>query len=318
MTDFDRVKREPFLEEAAYLDSVSFWKENYVERQAESFLEIERPEYVNVEMLSWRWCFQSMELLIALYSGGKPVESLDFYVDHMFSQFQRHKQAYPSFSLKLWEPDAYQFTLWLLSFAVLFNKPGRITQIVSYLSKDPDDGEDILLRQLFSRVGVTIPGSTLIHERPYHELLNALNTEKDEQQQSMRSYLKQWYRGMRNCYWHDRHKARSDAGFFGYWAFEAGLVTVLWGVDDAPYRDLPFYPKDLVDDARKRQVIKSFPEHLQSAPYSDALAKSGEICPRTGVWVCDEWAVGPQTFMQGVEMPSENGRSVVWRLVKGL
>ncbi|MNC33769.1 hypothetical protein D3C75_821770 [compost metagenome] len=134
----------------------------------------------------------------------------------------------------------------------------------------------------------------------------------------MRSYLKQWYRGMRNCYWHDRHKARSDAGFFGYWAFEAGLVTVLWGVDDAPYRDLPFYPKDLVDDARKRQVIKSFPEHLQSAPYSDALAKSGEICPRTGVWVCDEWAVGPQTFMQGVEMPSENGRSVVWRLVKGL
>ncbi|WP_410952372.1 PoNe immunity protein domain-containing protein, partial [Pseudomonas sp. S1(2024)] len=141
---------------------------------------------------------------------------------------------------------------------------------------------------------------------------------KDEQQQAVRSYLKQWYRGMRNCYWHDRHKARSDAGFFGYWAFEAGLVTVLWGVDDTPYRDLPFYPKDLVDDARKRQVIKSFPEQLQSAPYSDALARSGEICPRTGVWVCDEWAVGPQTFMQGVEMPSENGRSLVWRLVKGL
>lgn len=318
MTGFDRVKREPFLQEAAYLDSVSFWKENYVERQAESFLEIERPEYVNVKMLSWRWCFQSMELLIALYSGGEPIEALEFYADHMFFQFQRHKQAYPSFSLKLWEPDAYQYTLWLLSFAVLFNKPGRIRQIAGFLSEDPDDGEDILLRQLFSRVGVTIPGSTLIHERPYHELLNAVTTEKDEQQQAVRSYLKQWYRGMRNCYWHDRHKARSDAGFFGYWAFEAGLVTVLWGVDDTPYRDLPFYPKDLVDDARKRQVIKSFPEQLQSAPYSDALARSGEICPRTGVWVCDEWAVGPQTFMQGVEMPSENGRSLVWRLVKGL
>lgn len=256
MTEFEQVKREPFLQEAAYLDSVAFWKENYVERRAESILEVERPEYVNVEMLSWRWCFQSMELLIALYSGGKPVDSLEFYVDHLFYQFQRHKQAYPGFSLKLWEPDAYQFTLWLLSFAVMFNKPGRITQVAGYLSEAPDDGEDILMRQLFSRVGVTVPGSTLIHERPYHELLNALNTEKDEQQQAVRSYLKQWYRGMRNCYWHDRHKARSDAGFFGYWAFEAGLVTVLWGVDDAPYRDLPFYPKDLVDDARKRQVIK--------------------------------------------------------------
>lgn len=315
---FDRVKREPLLQEKFYVDDVSYLKEKYFERSAEEFLAKSWPDFVNVEGLSWGWCYQSLELLIELYSGGEPLASLRPYAEHVFSQFQRHKQAYPSFSLKLWEPDAYQFALWLLSLAVMLNMPGRIKQIADYLSEVPDDGEDILLRQLFSRVGVTIPGSTLIHERPYHELLNALNAEKDEQQQAVRSYLKQWYRGMRNCYWHDRHKARSDAGFFGYWAFEAGLVTVLWGIDDAPYRDLPFYPKDLVDDARKRQVIKSFPEDLQSAPYSDALAKSGEICPRTGVWVCDEWAIGPQTFMQGVEMPSENGRSLVWRLVKGL
>lgn len=317
MSEFDRIKREPFLQKTAYLDSVSFWKENYVERQAESFLKIERPEYVNVKMLSWRWCFQSMHLLIALYSGGEPVKSLDFYVEHLFSQFQRHKQAYPSFSLKLWEPDAYQFTLWLLSFAVLFNKPGRIKQIASYLSEDPDDGEDILLRQLFSRVGVTIPGSTLIHERPYNEMLNAIKAENDEQQQALRSYLKQWYRGMRNCYWYDRHKARSDAGFFGYWAFEAGLVTVLWDVDDTPYRDLPYYPKDLVDYARECNVLQVFPRSLQ-VTYSDAIAKSGEVCPRTGVWVCDDWVVGPQTFMQGVEMPADEGRILTWRLVKGL
>jgi len=317
MSEFDRIKREPFLQETAYLDSVSFWKENYVERQAESFLKIERPEYVNVKMLSWRWCFQSMHLLIALYSGGEPVKSLDFYVEHLFSQFQRHKQAYPSFSLKLWEPDAYQFTLWLLSFAVLFNKPGRIKQIASYLSEDPDDGEDILLRQLFSRVGVTIPGSTLIHERPYNEMLNAIKAENDEQQQALRSYLKQWYRGMRNCYWYDRHKARSDAGFFGYWAFEAGLVTVLWDVDDTPYRDLPYYPKDLVGYARECNVLQVFPRSLQ-VTYSDAIAKSGEVCPRTGVWVCDDWVVGPQTFMQGVEMPADEGRILTWRLVKGL
>lgn len=317
MSEFDRIKREPFLQETAYLDSVSFWKENYVERQAESFLKIERPEYVNVKMLSWRWCFQSMHLLIALYSGGEPVKSLDFYVEHLFSQFQRHKQAYPSFSLKLWEPDAYQYTLWLLSFAVLFNKPGRIKQIASYLSEDPDDGEDILLRQLFSRVGVTIPGSTLIHERPYNEMLNAIKAENDEQQQALRSYLKQWYRGMRNCYWYDRHKARSDAGFFGYWAFEAGLVTVLWDVDDTPYRDLPYYPKDLVGYARECNVLQVFPRSLQ-VTYSDAIAKSGEVCPRTGVWVCDDWVVGPQTFMQGVEMPADEGRILTWRLVKGL
>ncbi len=317
MNQFDRVKREPLLKEAAYLGSVQFWKEYYVELQAEPFLKIERPEYVNVEMLSWSWCYETTELLIALYSGGEPVESLEFYVDHLFSQFQRHKQAYPNFCLKLWEPDAYQFTLWLLSFAVLFNKPGRIKQIESYLSEDPDDGEDILLRQLFSRVGVTIPGNMLIHERPYNEMLNAINAENDEQQQALRSYLKQWYRGMRNCYWHDRHKARSDAGFFGYWAFEAGLVTVLWDVDDTPYRDLPYYHKDLVDYARDRNVLQTFPRSVQVA-HSDAIVKSGEVCPRTGEWVCDDWVVGPQIFMQGVEMPADEGRILTWRLVKGL
>ena len=132
MKKFDEIKREPLLQEAAYLGSVDFWKKYYVELKAEEFLALERPDFVNVEGLSWDWCFESLELLVALYSGGEPVEALEFYADHMFSQFQRHKQAYPSFSLKLWEPDAYQYTLWLLSFAVLFNKPGRIRQIAGF------------------------------------------------------------------------------------------------------------------------------------------------------------------------------------------
>lgn len=318
MNKFDEVKREPLLQEAVYLECVGFWKEYFVERKAEDFLKIKRPDYVDVEGLSWDWCFESLELLIALYSGGSSIGSLEFYAEHMFSQFQRHKQAYPDFSLKLWEPDAYQFVLWLLSVAVLFNMPGRIRQVASYLSEDSSDGEDLLIRRLFARVGVAVPGHQLIHERPYGELLSAVDVEADEQQQALRSYLKKWYRGMRNCYWYDIHKERSDAGFFGYWALEAGMVTVLWGIDDTPYRDLPYYPKDLVDYARERQAIKSFPKSVQIETYSDAIAKSGEICPRTGVWVCDDWVVGPQTFMQGVEMPADEGRILTWRLVKGL
>ncbi|WP_406819285.1 PoNe immunity protein domain-containing protein [Pseudomonas sp. KnCO4] len=318
MKKFDEIKREPLLQEAAFKDSLSFWKEFYFERQAESFLSIERPDYVNVEGLSWSWCFGSLQLLVGLYSGGEAIDSLRPYAEHMFSQFQRHKQAYPDFSLKLWESDAYQFALWLLSLAVLLNMPGRIEQVAGYISDNAEDGQDLLLRQLFARVGIALAGNDLINKRPYAELLNAINAQGDEQQQALRSYLKQWYRGMRNCYWHDRHRRRSDAGFFGYWAFEAGMVTVLWDVDDAPYRNLPYYPKDLVDYARERQVIQTFPRSLQTATYSDAIAKSGELCPRTGVWVCDDWVVGPQTFMQGVEMPADEGRILTWRLVKGL
>ena len=318
MKNFDEIKREPLLQEEAFKDSLSFWKEFYFDRQADAFLAVERPDYVNVEGISWSWCFGSLQLLVGLYSSGEAIGSLRPYAEHAFSQFQRHKQAYPDFSLKLWEPDAYQFALWLLSFAVLFNVPGRIGQVAGYLSDQSVDGQDLLIRQLFSRVGVTLPGNALIHEKPYAELLNGTNSQGDAQQQALRSYLKQWYRGMRNCYWHDRHKRRSDAGFFGYWAFEAGMVTVLWGVDDTPYRDLPYYPKDLVDYARQCQVVQNFPRSLDAATYSDAIAKSGEVCPRTGVWVSDDWYVGPQTFMQGVEMPTDAGRILTWRLVKAL
>lgn len=259
---FDQVKREPLLQERFYLDDVSYLKEKYFERSADEYLARSWPDYVNVEGISWGWCYQSLELLIELYSGGEPLDFLQAYAEHVFSQFHRHKQSFPDFSLKLWEPDAYQFVLWLLSFAVLFGKPGRIGQVLAWISDSPNEGQDLLLRQLFARTGISFSGCTLIHERPYNELLKAVSSEGDEQQQALRAYLKQWYKGMRNCYWYNRHKERSDSGFFGYWAFEAGMVTVLWGVDDSPYRDLPYYPKDLVDDARERQIVRDSQEGL--------------------------------------------------------
>ncbi|MDM9589718.1 DUF1910 domain-containing protein [Pseudomonas asiatica] len=78
MKKFDEIKREPLLQEAAYLDSVDFWKKYYVELKAEEFLALERPDFVNVEGLSWDWCFESLELLVALYSGGSPLKRLSF------------------------------------------------------------------------------------------------------------------------------------------------------------------------------------------------------------------------------------------------
>ncbi|MFJ7886414.1 PoNe immunity protein domain-containing protein [Pseudomonas sp. NPDC096917] len=317
MKNFEEIKREPLLQEKNYLEDIAYLKEQYVGRKADEVIAGKQSEG-HKKRVSWGFCYESLELLIELYSGGESLESLIPYADHAFSQFERHKKAFPEFSLKPWEPDAYQYILWLLSLAVLFNMPNRIQQIASWISTDSDDGQDVLLRRLFARVGIALPGDKLIHEKPYGELLSALNTRGDEQQQAVRTYLKQWYRGMRNCYWHDRHKRRADAGFFGYWAFEAGLVTLLWEVDDTPYRDLPYYPKDLVDDARVRHVLRSFPEGHRLETSSGLRAMSGEACPVSGVWICDDWPVGPQTFGEGLILPSDNGRVVTWRLVKGI
>lgn len=305
------------MQENPYREAIEFTQKNYIDTSIEQIIAEKERDHTHEKRLSWAWTTEALELLIQRYSGGEPLDALVPYAEHAFAQFERHKLTYPEFALKPWEPDAYQYILWLLSLAVLFNMPRHIEQIASYISADPEDGQDALLRRLFERVGITLPGDKLIHEHPYSELLNALSACGDEQQQALRAYLKQWYRGMRDCYWHDRHKRNIEA-FFGYWAFEAGMVTLLWEVDDAPYRDLPYYPRDLVDDARDRQVMRSFPAGQRIETYSGLRANSGEPCPCTGVWICDDWAVGPQTFMQGLTLPTDNGRMVTWRLVKGI
>ncbi|WP_370652395.1 PoNe immunity protein domain-containing protein [Aquabacterium sp.] len=37
---------------------------------------------------------------------------------------------------------------------------------------------------------------------------------------------------------------------FGYWALEAAGVATLFGINDSPICDMPFYPEDLVEFAR--------------------------------------------------------------------
>ncbi|WP_234975130.1 PoNe immunity protein domain-containing protein [Variovorax paradoxus] len=69
-----------------------------------------------------------------------------------------------------------------------------------------------------------------------------------------RSFLDGWYKGLKGCYWHDTHTDQEGSSYFGYWAFEAALVTVLWDIDDQSYRDHLVYPKDLADWVRANQT----------------------------------------------------------------
>jgi hypothetical protein len=69
----------------------------------------------------------------------------------------------------------------------------------------------------------------------------------------MQKFLKGWYKSMRKVYWHDHHKSDGKWGYAGYWCLEAALVTVLYNIDDSSYRDMPFYPKDMVTYAKSNK-----------------------------------------------------------------
>ncbi len=67
-----------------------------------------------------------------------------------------------------------------------------------------------------------------------------------QQPRMLQDFLKHWYASMKDAYWYDRHKKRITDGFFGYWAFEAVGVVKAFGIDDSTFRDMPYYPKDLL------------------------------------------------------------------------
>lgn len=249
MRNFDNTKREPLMQESAYRTSVKLKQGNYVEVDVIRYLAKKSKDYEKQRSISWSWVFSHLELLIQRYSGGEPIEDLGPFAEQVFAQFARHQQSFPDFCLQPQEPDAYQYILWLLALATLFDMPERIAHITSWISCAPNGTQDALLSRLLARVGAPLKAGEILHKRPYSELFNVLNSTGPEQQLHMSRYLKQWYSCLRRCYWHGRDK-RPASGFFGYWAFEAGMVTLLWNIDDTPYRELPYYPKDLVDHAR--------------------------------------------------------------------
>jgi len=73
--------------------------------------------------------------------------------------------------LRLLERDAYQYVMWLLSLAVLVGLREWVPTIATWISTDPEDGQDALVSRLFGRFAVTLPRGSLVHEGPYVDLL---------------------------------------------------------------------------------------------------------------------------------------------------
>jgi hypothetical protein len=287
---FDKTRRESLLPESYYRATLAFHEAGLTDPEIDQILASPDRSPEHKGRLSWSRSDDALKIVFLRYSAGEPVGSLKSDARRCFDAFKTHYLAYPKYGrLKLWERDAYQYVMWLLSLAVLLGLKEWVPTIATWISTDADDGQDALVSRLFGQFGISLPGESLVHEKPYADLLRATETHGEAQQKATADYLKHWYGGMKDCYWYDRHK-RLDAGFFGYWAFEAGLVTLLWNIDDSSYRDMRFYPKDLVDFAREQATA---PRGEVQKPH--VSRRTGERCPHTGRWGVLE---SPGAFLQ--------------------
>ncbi|MBL0743195.1 PoNe immunity protein domain-containing protein [Chryseolinea lacunae] len=143
--------------------------------------------------------------------------------------------------------------LWMFSLAVLLRLPHSQIQPFIQLARTQHPNH-YLLHYLLARFDPTHPLPPLPTTKdPHQNLALATQQRKHFAQRRIKNYLdKQWYAAHANFSWHESHTS-AHYNYFGYWSFESAAITIVLKLDDSAYRDNPYYPKDLVDYARRKQ-----------------------------------------------------------------
>ncbi len=259
---FAKVRRDPLLGIEEYEEQNTFFIKDKSPRYSKmNDLSKPLPQRAGI---SWSLTLDRFEHTLLEYSSGQNSETVNRLVSIALDELVRHKTDFQHKVYFFWEPDSFQFILWCLSFAVLSGQSQYFTTIARLYGTRQDAPGEACMSAIFRCLGVNgIPDDadeSLVFPKTYQHFYNAIKTgplapSKKERQVSLKAYLRGWYKGMKNCYWHDRHK-RPVANFVGYWALETALVTLLFDLDDSDYRHLPYYPKDWVDYARSQGFDK--------------------------------------------------------------
>ncbi|MGE8259962.1 MAG: PoNe immunity protein domain-containing protein [Stenotrophomonas sp.] len=165
----------------------------------------------------------------------------------------------------------------MVCFGILTGNANDLPRVMSFL--DYVNAElgihDGLLERLVApwAPGRPIPDTATRH-LPYRKLFKVFDATPDKRPVLMATYLDEWYHASRREPYVDQH-GEGDIAFYGYWSWEAAATTIVLGIDDASYRDMPFYPKDLADFAR---------ECAAPQPQRPSRVPAGQLCPQTGWW----------------------------------
>ncbi|TSD53311.1 DUF1911 domain-containing protein [Variovorax sp. KBS0712] len=263
MSNFYSTRRERFLDEEPYLLLVNATRANVAE--LEGYL---RNDLASADENAWsRWhsflAGSKFSLFVGDYSAGSPMQEIARAFPSLIQAVEAENLPHPIYQTEpvfLEELDGYHYAMTLLSLAKLLHHDDLVPRVVALfeVARTENRGKDALYEALLEKLGLpTVHATGMLRFLKAHPLLlKAIEAEPRKRPLFIAEFLKKWYPSMKGTYWHGLHD-KVPQSFFGYWAFEAGLVTYLWDIDDSSYRDLPFYPKDLVDYARTHGAVAS-------------------------------------------------------------
>ena len=200
--------------------------------------------------------YDTWQLMMLDYSEGHSVALMAQAAPRLFDALERSALPHPEHQTSVYylaEKDSYSWFLSLFTFAKLLHHDNYLPRLAALLdvANQENRGKDKLYETLFAKMGLSYqPTEDFIEGfNCYPLLMNVIEAEPAKRPQLMRRFLKKWYPDMRGIIWYNAHR-QYPRSFCGYWCWEAALVTFLWDIDDNAYRNMPYYPKDLVDWAR--------------------------------------------------------------------
>ena len=150
--------------------------------------------------------------------------------------------------------EHYQWCLWLISLAMLFEVDNAQWQRL--LALVGGEGEDMVLdRFISSRTPARTQGKKVLHHKPYARLWKAMNAPADEQAQVLRAFVEHWYAelkrsGENTLWWYDYGNPEVNplekGSYFGRWCVEAVVATKIFKIDDSLCLGHEHYPGDLL------------------------------------------------------------------------
>jgi len=263
--------------------------------------------------------WDAMNWLSLQYSAGAPVEQIrevwpyalrwaeEYAMFHEAHHLDpgNHGGVVPHAALRT--EDYWTVAIRLLCFGILTGHSHDLPRVMRFLDYGNAlmDVRDGLLERLVASFlpGRAPPPDTCTRHLPYRKLFKVFAAEPNQRPMLMSKYLSEWYEASRREPYINQHE-RSGVLFYGYWSWEAAATAWVLKIDDSSFRDMRFYPRDLVDFARS----------LNRGATGDALANkrrpnvpANQHCPEAGWWFTPAQAHSRRYFNQGETMPSVDG-----------
>lgn len=270
-----------------------------------------------------------LSILQLHYTAGQPIEELIPYLSQAVEQYEkqasfakRESENEPHSEFVLTFIDDYVRYLGLLSLAILLRQEHLILRIHNLIAGSEFDRQDALVEELLSHY---LPNRPYLdkwyHDEPYRWLLDATAGDTQEEKLAdLKKYLVKWYGGMKGTGWYDAHKGMTDegmGGYDGYWAWEAGAIAFLHGIDDSTI-DSMYYPKELVAYARSFGPLPAATAGVETAQQR-LRCEAGNACPKSGYWSSPAYQQGDRHFTQGEIMPHIEGNqwgATIWQFIR--